>query len=91
MEYLGIEGSDEGRSWCAGKLWVCGVRLGRLERDTSACTHQAQRLKKVAEKRAFLFPNGPGRAWRVQIRFGAGFCVEPVKMQVLSGQIATFV
>ena len=56
LEYLGIEGSDEGRSWCAGKLWVCGVRLGRLERDTSACTHQAQRLKKIAIFGDFLYP-----------------------------------
>ena len=64
--------------------------LGALGAFSSACTHQAQRLKKVAEKRAFFGQNGTGCAWRVQIRFGAGFCVEPVKMQVLYGQIATF-
>ena len=71
----------------AMSLWGA---LGALGAFSSACTHQAQRLKKVAEKRAFLCLNGPGCAWRVQIRFGAGFCVEPVKMQFLSSQIATF-
>ena len=64
--------------------------LGALGAFSSACTHQAQRLKKVAEKRVFLCQNGPGCAWRVQIRFGAGFCVEPVKMRVLYGRVATF-
>ena len=64
--------------------------LGELGAFSSACTHQAQRLKKIGEKRAFSVQNGTGCAWRVQIRFGAGFCVEPVKMQVLYHQITTF-
>ena len=64
--------------------------LGALGACSRACTHQAQRLKKIAGKRAFFGLNGPGCACRVQTRFGTRFCVEPVKMQFLSGQIVTF-
>ena len=73
--------------------WVDMMSKGALDifwGVLQALAHMCTRLKKIDEKRAFLFLNGPGCAWRVQIRFGAGICVEPVKMLFLSGQIATF-
>ena len=48
-------------------------------------------FEKRTPKPLFFATFWPGCAWWVQIRFGARFCVEPVKMRVLSGKFTTFV
>ncbi len=57
IQFLWIERSDGGRSWCVRKVWGFGVRLGHLERFSSACTHQARVWK-------FLLKNGQNRGAR---------------------------